>query len=83
MKGSPACQGVVTRAQVLGSLVMLFWFSAMTRLFFIIRGTGKKECAGHAFVFSESLYRREGGKTGGRWVLSDRCDGCTLMEITT
>lgn len=73
----------MTRAQVLGSLVMLFLFSAMTSLFFIIRGTVKKECAGHAFVFSESLYRRGGGKAGGPWVFSDRCGGHTLMEITT
>lgn len=83
MKGSPACQGAVTRAQFLGSLAMLFLFSAMTSLFLIIMGKAKKECAGLALVFSESLYRRGVGKIGGRWVFSDRCDGYTLMEITT
>lgn len=62
---------------------MLFLFSAMTSLFLIIMGKAKKECAGLALVFSESLYRRGVGKIGGRWVFSDRCDGYTLMEITT
>lgn len=56
----------------------------MASLFLIMRRTVKKDCSGHAFVFSESLYQRGEGNTGGRWVFSEGYNGYTaLMEITT
>lgn len=84
MKGFPACKRAVTRTPVFRFPGYILLFSAMASLFLIMRRTVKKDCSGHAFVFSESLYQRGEGNTGGRWVFSEGYNGYTaLMEITT